>query len=333
MTSGHLQSLRHFIAGSIIVGAVTTTPSTTGDARFAALTATTNPSLAAGSLSTTLDVLQAFGTAAGRPNVNAWKRGVDPSPAGRSRTTVFVNLRTIVSPKVRARVGKLGGTIVRSKRPDLAANAALSRNGSPIRIPQADFAVLGELTFTALWARPIPMDRGPQRLFHGTHASVRSPFLHGREEAVVEAEAGFRRLVIPISEGNAEFVWSGTNLSADVPVLLGRPVRRTATRIYDVVIPRRHRRGVFSLRRPLERAGLRELFSGARGGNVVSDIVQATDLHFNEYGIHLRAESVAFTTLGVLHDPVQQIVIDRPFWLRISDARNRSIYVARVDDL
>ena len=47
----------------------------------------------------------------------------------------------------------------------------------------------------------------------------------------------------------------------------------------------------------------------------------------------MRATIVAYTTLGVPRNPVREIVVDKPFWLRVSDARNRSIYVTRVDDL
>ncbi|MDP9024168.1 MAG: serpin family protein [Candidatus Eremiobacteraeota bacterium] len=328
-----LIALPFLIAAPILLGVANST-ALPGDAEFVARIAENDPSLAAGSLDATLDVLAVFNPG-DRHAIDTWRTSVHPSPAGRRKTTLFVGLGTTIPPRTRARVAALGGTIVQTAQAGEAVNAELARDGSSLRIPSSHLAVLNDLTFSGLWGRPIPLERGPQRLFHGRRKSVRAAFLHGREFAVADSSPGWQRLVIPLSDGAAEFVWSNRSGNVEVPSLLGRPFPWNRSKIYDVVIPRVHRHGAVSLKKALLAQGLGGLFSSkaGSGGARLTDLVQSTDLAFDEWGIHLHADTVGFTALGVLHEQVRKIVIDRSFWLRISDARHRVVYVARVDDL
>nr|MDQ6942087.1 hypothetical protein [Candidatus Eremiobacteraeota bacterium] len=240
MNQTRLIALPLLVAMPLLLGSLTRSDVVSGDARLAASIVQHDPAVATGSLDKTLSVLAVFSSDAVGEAIAASRRMIRASPAGRRKTTLFVGLSTPISPRAHARVIALGGTIVKVGRPGDAANAELARDGSPLRIPSSDFAVLDDLSFSALWGRPIPNERGPQRLFHGRRGTVRAMFLHGREYAVADRALGWQRLVIPLSTGKAEFVWNVDGAGGNIPSILGRPVADSAYQIYDVVIPRLH---------------------------------------------------------------------------------------------
>jgi len=202
------------------------------------------------------------------------------------------------------------------------------------------FASVSAVNYNASWIIPFDERRTRTRIFHGRDRETTTSFMEGTHGGWLDPAEGCRRVIIPTS-GQGYVAIAGINRDSRSAIdCVERPILTQTSVSVDVTLPKLSLRSVAGLAPLLRRIGIKQIFDARRSPLAplaprlaVSELIQALAFRLDEKGVSVKATTIADVALSAGPRPRAQMVFDRPFVLRVVDARGSTIALGTVQNV